>query len=199
MFQLSRVVPPKVRNPETRLGADYVAAKFPDFVVLAKQPLGPGLGSELRRPPGGNTLRASRPWRPEVDYVVVMADASQVTLARNGRAGVVVRAPASAVLLLVEVKVKEYMNGIAKLPFYKALVATTPELAACAGCEIQMRLVVPRAAPWVEASAELMGVQIDLWEPAWITEYWEWRDSYYTRENRLERERVKEARARLGL
>jgi hypothetical protein len=154
-----------------------VAVKFPGLRVATGFPLGPAeIGGDIRMT-HGQILAAARPWRPEVDALVWF----------NGA------------LLLIEAKVAEYVTGLAKLPFYKSLVPSTPELAQWADWEVRMRLVVPRSKPWVDIMAEQAGVEVDLFEPDWMVEYWEYRDRYWSAEYRTAREDRNRRRAAAGL
>lgn len=174
---LSRGEKPKVSRPETRLIAEYVATKFPGQRVAMGVPLGPAIDTGPARLTHGQALAASRPWRPEVDALVW----------RDG------------VLLLIEAKIANYVDGLAKLPLYKSLVVTTPELAEWVSWEVRMRLVVPRAKAWIELMAEAAGVEIDLFEPAWISDYYDYRDRYWTKEYRERREEILRLRRELGV
>ena len=169
--------PAGARNPETRLIGEYVATMFPGRRTATMVPLGPVL--EELAPELGIVarLRHSRPWRPEVDAVVW----------RDG------------VLLLIEAKVADYVSGIAKLPLYRSLVPTTPELAEWASWEVRMRLVVPRFRAWHQAMAEAAGVEFDVFEPPWMREYWDYRDRYWTAEYRTRRQAVLALRRQLGV
>lgn len=174
---MSSGVPPRVKAPETRLIGEYVALKFPGQRVAMGVPLGPEIDTGPTRITASMRLKVSRPWRPEVDALVW----------RDG------------VLLLIEAKVSEYLVGLAKLPLYRALVPTTPELAEWRDWEVRLRLVVPRARPWVDVMAEAAGVEVDLFEPEWMREYWEYRDRYWTAEYRIRRELLRQRRAELGV
>ncbi len=121
--------------------------------------------------------KMSRPWRPEVDALVWL----------------------EPVLLLIEAKVAKYVDGLAKLPMYRILIATTPELVEWKDWEVRMRLVVPRSQAWVEEIAKGMGIEIDPYEPEWLSDYYEYRDLYWTREYQERRLAILEARKRLGL
>ncbi len=174
---MSSGVPPNVKSPETRLIGEYVVAKFPGLRVAMGVPLGPEIPFGETQLTASMRLKVSRPWRPEVDALVW----------RDG------------VLLLIEAKVSEYLNGLAKLPLYRSLIPTTPELAEWADWEVRLRLVVPRAKPWVDAMALAAGVEVDLFEPEWMREYWEYRDHYFTRDYRVRRELIRQRRAELGV
>jgi hypothetical protein len=170
-------IPAEARNPESRLIAEYVAEKFSAYRVTLRQPLGEpvvpaesGLSMTAR-------LRASRPWRPEVDAVVVFGEA----------------------LLLIEAKVDQYLFGISKLPFYASLVKRTPELAPWAALEIRMRLVCPVDPTWLLQVAEEHNVEIDVYRPAWIEGWLDYQAQYWSRESRLRRAERRQAVERLGL
>ena len=169
--------PPRVARPETRLIGEYVAAMFPGRRVAMGVPLGPEIEGLPTRLTASGRLKVSRPWRPEADALVWLDDA----------------------LLLIEAKVAEYVSGLAKLPLYRSLVPLTPELAEWASWEVRLRLVVPRAQNWVAAMAAAAGVEIVLYEPAWMVEYWAYRDRYWTAGYRREREGVLELRRQLGV
>lgn len=169
--------PPGARNPETRLIGEYVATKFAGRRTATLVALGPAVDGLAETLPQTARLRHSRPWRPEVDAVVWM----------------------DGVLLLIEAKVADYVSGIAKLPLYKSLIPSTPELSPWWGWEIRMRLVVPRARAWHEAMAANAGVEIDIFEPPWMRDYWEYRDRYWTAEYRQRRQAVLETRRQLGV
>ena len=169
--------PPNVRRPETRLLGEYVAEKFPGRRVALGLPLGPEIEHGELKLTASMRLRISKPWRPEVDALVWM----------------------DHWLLLIEAKVAEYVTGLAKLPLYKSLMRSTPELAQWSGWEVRMRLVVPRARAWVELMAVEAGVEIDVYEPAWMREYYEYRDRYWSQPYRARRQEILETRRKLGL
>ena len=196
---LSRPVPPQVKNPETRLLADYLATKFPNYITMTRVPLGPTMIEEVdgqRRP---TTLGAARPWRPEVDAVVIMEDPGKIGFMPRGPRGVFMSAPATGVLLLIEAKVDKYVDGVSKLPFYKSLIPHTPELELFRGWEHRMRLVITQDAPWVQIGARIAEVEIDIYAPSWIAEYRQYTQRYWTKEWREERRRVNQVRKRVGL
>lgn len=196
---LSRPVPPELKNPETRLLAEYLTAKFPHYITMTRVPMGPvtiqDQSGELLPP----SLGAARPWRPEVDAVVLMVDPAAVRFVSQGRRGVALSARAQGVLLLIEAKVDTYLDGLAKLPFYRSLVPHTPELEPFWRWEHRMRLVVAQDAPWVQLTAEMAEVEVDIFDPPWMADYRQWRQRYWTKEWREERARVNELRKRLGL
>src|SRR5574341_218562 len=197
--RLSRPVPQLVKRPETRLLAAYLADKFPDRIVMTRVPLGPPLPQGIVQRAGDGRVTASRGWRPEVDALVLLADPKQIELRPLGSAMMVMSAPAEGVILLIEAKVRELLNGLAKLPFYKHMLRTAPEFAELAGWEVRMRLVTPQLADWLEPAAQAAGIEIDYYSTPEIREYLEWWQHYTSQPYRMERQRVIEARRRLGL
>jgi len=170
-------VPPDARNPESRMMAEYVLDKFPQYRVMLRQPLGPPVVGADVFPDMARRLNASRPWRPEVDAVVVLEDH----------------------LLFVEGKVNEPLYGLAKLPAYAALADETPELAAWKGWEVRMRLVVPFPVTWLELAAQKAGVEVDVYFKPWMQTYLDYVGSYHTQANRRFRAERQAAREKLGL
>lgn len=162
---------------ERRLIAEYVALKFPDRRVTLGCPLGPAI---YRGEDVGDDLLAlamSRPWRLEVDALVVMDNA----------------------LLLIEGKIQKWVDGMAKLPLYGSLVDATPELARYQGWERKLRLVIPWTMPQMEATAQNLGVELDVFAPDWIHEYVATLQSYWTREYQEARQGKIALRRRLGV
>lgn len=177
MATLSRGVPPDAYSPESRLIAEYVAVTFPRDRVTLRAPLGPPIPETGDLPGVTQRVRASRPWRLEVDAVVVRADN----------------------ILLIEAKVNNALDGMAKLPFYGLLVDDTPELEPWRGLEVRLRLVVPIMTRWLEILGQRTAIEVDLYRPPWIEGYLAYRDTYWSREHRLAREELRQARRRLGL
>lgn len=196
---LSRPVPPQLKNPETRLLAEYLRIKFPHYITMTRVPLGPVVVGEEGLGRNATKLGAARPWRPEVDAVVIMEDPARVRMLPNGPRGVIMEAPTFGVLLLIEAKVDTYLDGLAKLPFYRSLVPHSPEFEPLWGWEHRMRLVIAQDAPWVQLAAKTQNVEIDIYDPPWMADYRQYRQRYWTKEWREERQRVNEIRKRLGL
>ena len=102
-------------------------------------------------------------------------------------------------LLLIEAKVQSLLDGLAKLPLYRSLVDDSPELAAARGREVRMRLVTPTVAPWLEGLARAAEIEVDYYRPEWVEQYYQYRQGYWSREARMQREEVLRARLRLGI
>jgi len=158
---------------ERRLIAEYIAAKFPKDRVIFGCRLGPVPEKLVATLGPRKALRMARGMRPEVDALVI----------RDRR------------LILVEAKIIRWIDGIAKLPLYKSLVATTPELEAYQDHDIEMRLCFPWSSETIEAAANSLGVVLDIYHQPWIDEYLTelgkyWSGEYITA--RAEKKRMRE-------
>lgn len=164
------------RTLEPRWVSIYCATHYPKAEIRLGCPLG-GIPRETLRDYGLlKGLRVYRPWRPEVDAVVIL---------RN-------------MLILIEAKIFKYMDGLAKLPIYKALVPKTPELKHVAHRPQYMKLLIPHRIPWVLEAAEGMGVTVEVWVPPFIQKVWEERDKYWTKDAIKKREARKRKLEELG-
>ena len=121
-------------------------------------------------------IRIYRPWRPEVDALVIMPGA----------------------LLLIEAKIFKYMDGLAKLPVYKSLVPSTPELQTYRDLPVEMQLLIPVEIPWVKEAADNMDVKVYVWAPDWVKKIWNERDKYWQPRQVFEREKRKKILRDLG-
>lgn len=167
----------KNQQVETRLIAEYCKDRYSAFPFTLKQPLGT-VGEDLARQLGyQKALALARPSRPEADAVV-----------RH-----------SMGLILIEAKVWHIIDGLAKLPLYKALVPVTPELADYRDREVLMEIVVPWTNPNLETMAASVGAHVVLYKPIWIEEVVERVQQYTTREYREARENKNRMRELLGL
>ena len=97
----------KSRQVETRMISEYLKENYSEFSYILNVPLGAVPEDIMRKEGYQRALGLSRPFRPMADAVVILPN----------------------YLLLVEAKVWNVVNGLAKLPLYKALVPVTPELA----------------------------------------------------------------------
>ena len=157
----------KSRQVETRLVSEYLKANYPEFPVIMKQPLGV-VSEELMKKEGyKRALGLTRPFRPEVDAVVV--------LPHN--------------LLIIEAKVWSIVNGLAKLPLYKSLVPVTPELKQYMPRGVIMQLVVGWTNPNLEIMARGLDVEVKLYCPDWLQEVVAGMHNYWTREYQEERQK----------
>ena len=154
----------------------YIKEYYPDQEVRLRCPLGP-IPDELKELYGpAKAARVYRPSRPEVDALVVLPGA----------------------LLIIEAKIFKYMDGLSKLPVYKALVPKTPELDVFDNRPVIMHLLIPAPIPWVKAAAPDMGVEVYTEAPDWVLQIWEERDKYWTPESRMKRAERKALLEKLG-
>ena len=119
----------------------------------------------------------SRPFRPYADAVVILPGA----------------------LVLIEAKVWNILNGLGKLPMYKALVPFTPELKDYLKLPIIMELVVGWTNTNLEIMAQEHGIRVVVYCPDWLKTVVDGMHNYWTKEYRQERERIIEDRRRLGV
>jgi len=164
------------RELEPKWVAEYAAANYPDVEVRPRCPLGPFLEGVADQIGVDKARRVSRPWRPEVDMIILPP----------GK------------LILVEGKIFKAMDGLSKLPVYASLVPSTPELEAFKDRPIEMQLLVVRPLSWVLAAAEKSGVKVVEWAPPYIVQVWEERDKYWAPEAVKAREERKEVLRKLG-
>lgn len=164
------------RSTEPRWVSAYIKEFYPKDEVHLRCPLGP-IPDELKQLYGpAKAAKVYRPSRPEVDALVILPGA----------------------ILLIEAKVTKYMDGLAKLPVYAALVPKTPELMEFRKRPVLMHLLLPVAIPWVKAAAPEMGVEVITWAPDWVLQRWEDRDKSWTAEARMRRADRKALLAKLG-
>jgi hypothetical protein len=147
---------------ETRLVAEYLAATYPKFPSITAQPLGV-ISTDLQAQVGyAKAMGISRPFRPEVDALVILPNN----------------------IVLIEAKVWNIVNGLAKLPLYKSLLPITPELKQYFPREIIMELVVGWTNPNLQAMARDQGVVVKLFCPDWLVEVVDGYQRYWTKEYR---------------
>jgi hypothetical protein len=167
----------KSRQVETRLIAEYLKKHYSKLPFIMKQPLG-SVSEELLKTKGYKyALGVTRPFRPEVDAVVIFPDR----------------------LVIIEAKVWSIINGLAKLPLYKSLVPVTPELKQYMPREVLMELVVGWTNPNLERMAREMGVKVRLYCPDWLKEVVEDMHHYWTKEYQQERQKKLRMREYFGV
>lgn len=164
------------REIEPRWVSWYIKEYYPDAEVRLRCPLGP-VPLELQELYGpAKAAKVYRPSRPEIDALVILPGA----------------------LVLIEAKIFKYMDGLAKLPVYKALVPKSAELKVFSNLPVLMHLLIPKAIPWVVAAAPDMGVEVKTVAPDWLLEIWEERDKYWQPEARMKRAERKALLGKLG-
>lgn len=162
---------------ERRLISEYVAERFPKDRVIMGCPLGPAPEKLVATLGPRKALRMVRGMRPEVDALVV----------RNHK------------LIMVEAKIRAWVDGIAKLPLYKSLVPTTPELEQYWTYPVEMRLCFPWYSETIDQAAKNLGVVLDVYHQPWIDEYLEELGKYWSGEYITARAEKKRMREILGV
>lgn len=167
----------KNQQVESRMVSEYLLDQYAQFPTISPVPLG-AISDELAAQVGfAKAVGMSRPFRPYADAVVILPN----------------------YLLLVEAKVWNVVNGLAKLPLYKSLVPVTPELKQYTGREVLMELVVA----WTNSNLEIMakdaGVRLKVYSPPWLQEVTDRMHNYWTKDYRVERDRKLQMRQTLGL
>jgi len=167
----------KHRQVESRMIAEYLKLTYSNFPYIINQPLG-RVPEDLMKEVGyQRALGLTRPSRPIVDAVVILP----------------------RVIRLIEAKVWNVVNGLAKLPLYKELVPVTPELQQYMPRTVTMELVVGWTNPNPERMARAAGVTIKLYRPQWLEQVVEEMHNYWTTQYREERERKLRLREFFGV
>jgi len=157
--------------------SEYLKENYDGFTFTLNVPLGT-VSEELMREEGyKRALGLSRPFRPIADALVVLPN----------------------YLLLIEAKVWNVVNGLAKLPLYKSLVSVTPELAQYRPRGVLMQLVVAWTNPNLQIMARTAGVELKVFRPLWLEEVVESQHRYWTREYRDQREKRLQMREFFGV
>ncbi|MBA7559842.1 hypothetical protein ES708_01458 [subsurface metagenome] len=157
----------KSRQVEVRMISEYLKLNYSEFSFILNPPLG-AVSERLMAEEGyQRALGLSRPFRPVADAVVVLPH----------------------YLLLVEAKVWNVVNGLAKLPLYRSLVPVTPELKQYMPRQVLMQLVVGWTNPNLQIMARGAGVELRVYCPPWLEEVVESMHKYWTREYRDQREK----------
>lgn len=162
---------------ERALISSYIRDRFPRSRVILGAPLGP-VPEQLTATWGRfKALRVARGLRPEVDALVF----------DNHR------------LVLIEAKILKWVDGLAKLPLYKGLVATTPELQEYVSWPVDMVLVTPWTSENIQAAAQALGVQVEVYSTPEVEVYAQELHKYWTSEYQSARSDKRRARELLGL
>lgn len=167
----------KTRQVESRMISEYMLQNFSQFPYTLGVPLG-SLPQELLSSQGmAKTMGLMRPYRPEVDAIVALP----------------------RYLLIIEAKVWNLINGMAKLPLYKSLVPITPELSQYANREILMQLVVGWTNPNLERMARDLDVKVVVFCPDWLQQVVQDMQNYWTQEYRALRDQKLAMREYFGI
>ena len=167
----------KNRQVEGKMLSEYLLKTYPKYPQLIAQPLGVVSDSLMAQVGYKAAIGYSRPSRPEVDAVVILP----------------------RYLILIEAKVWNIVNGLAKIPLYKSLVPSTPELKPYLDKEIIMELVVGWLDPNLETMARDMGVRVVVYNPPWLSEIVNGLHNYWTKEYREARDEKLKLREYFGV
>lgn len=102
-------------------------------------------------------------------------------------------------LILIEAKIREWVNGVAKLPIYKMLVPSTPELEEFRDWPVDMVLALPYINDYIESTAALVDVRVDMYTSAAVDESMAMVAKYQTPAWKRDQAQKRETRERLGL
>jgi len=154
----------------------FCAKRWPKAIVKFRCPLGP-IPEEVKKAHGETAaLKIYRPWRPEVDALVIEPGA----------------------VTLVEAKIQKFMDGLSKLPIYKSLIPSTPELREWKHLPVLMVLLISERVDWVSAAALQLDVHVVTDAPQFILDVWKERDKYWTKEEVERRQQRKAKLQELG-
>ncbi len=167
----------KSAQVETRMLSEYLLATYSQFPTAQNVPLGAVSETLMAQQGYQRALGLSRPYRPWADALVILPN----------------------YLLLVEAKVWNVVAGLAKLPLYKSLIPTTPELQRYMPREILMELVVGWTNDNLEIMARSAGVAVKVYHPPWLQDVVDRMHNYWTADYRAERDRKLQMRQQLGL
>lgn len=95
------------------------------------------------------SLQLSRPSRPKVDLIIIEPER----------------------LLLIELKIIRWLDGLSHLVAYKAMVPHTPELTKYNGSPINVRLVLPYTQENILMTAYALGVEVEVYTTPEIDHY----------------------------
>lgn len=161
---------------EARYVSEYVLDRYPDTQHKLRCPLGSVPELWIKEMGLGKAVRAYRPYRPEVDAVVIEKEK----------------------IVIIEGKIFKVLDGVSKLPVYRFLIPETPELQEYKSLPVEARLVTPHPPGWAQRIADEWNITIDLYEPDWLSEYKEKQDRYWTSEEKVKRHQRRETLKGLG-
>jgi hypothetical protein len=162
---------------ERQFIVDYVTARFPGKRVIFNCPLGPVPETLIATWGRAKALRVSRGLRPEVDALVF-----------DGQT-----------LIFIESKIREWLNGISKLPVYARMADDTPELQAYKSWTRRMILAIPFTSETIQSAARTNGVEIDVFSTPDVESYLIESGKYWTPEWKKAQAERKRTIALLGL
>lgn len=161
---------------EHKYVSDFVLTNYPNDEHRFRCPLGTVPELWLREMGVEKAIKTYRPYRPEVDAVVITKDK----------------------IVVIEGKLFKVLDGLAKLPIYASLVAETPEFQEYKTLQIEAVLVTPKEPQWEKKIAKDLRIRVEIFIPEWIEEYYAHQEKYWTKEERMKRMKRKEVLKGLG-
>ena len=165
------------KERERRYIAEYMKDTWPEGNWQLNVELGPIPQEYIERYGLGKAAALFRPTRPRVDAVKWLPN----------------------VYYLIEAKIRDIKAGIGDLLYYKAQAEKAPDLPFYEGQPIVCRLVIPWMIDWMRAAADDAGIDIAVFETAWIADYVRERQHYFTAEYRAARAEKMRLREILGV
>lgn len=162
---------------ERRLISEWALARHPKDHVLFNVPIGEVLNEFIIKYGPARAVKASKPWRLEVDAVVVTRSE----------------------LILAEAKIFQIRNAVADLLCYRPLVQSTPELREWKDLPLRMVVIIPWTSRVVEEMCSANGITVDVFAPEWLSAYIEEHGKYWTRPYQEARQERKILREALGI
>lgn len=156
----------KSRQVETRMLSEYLLKNYGTFPFIMDIPLGRVDEALMAAQGYQQAINMSRPFRPRADAIVILP----------------------RYLVLVEAKVWNVINGLAKLPLYKTLIPFTPELKQYLPREVLMELVVGSTPANLEIMARAHDVKLVVFTPDWLKDVVDSMNKYWTPEYQRQRQ-----------
>ena len=167
----------KSRQVETRMLSEYLLQQYGKFSFIMDIPLGKVDEALMASQGYQQAINMTRPFRPRADAIVILP----------------------RYLVLIEAKVWNAVNGLAKLPLYKSLVPFTPELKQYLPREVLMELVVGSAPSNLQIMAREQDVKLVVFTPDWLKEVVDSLNKYWTPEYQRQRQEKIALRQYFGL
>lgn len=161
---------------EARYVSDYVLQKYPEDMAKYRCPLGKVPQSMIKELGIAKATGVFRPYRPEVDALVITATH----------------------VVLIEGKIFKVMDGLSKLPVYRSLIPETPELDLYKKFPTRAVLVTPKQPVWSAPWLREANIEVDIFIPEWLEEYFARQERYWTAEERMKRLERKEVLKGMG-
>jgi len=156
--------------------SQYLADFYPAATVMHRVPMG-DIPADLKAAVGDQAaFQWFRPSRPVADAIAITP----------------------TTLILIEGKIFNPNQAIGQLLFYSRLIDFTPELRPYVSLPRVYQVVTAREPPWATHAQEFTDVQIVVYAPDWIQDYYNHLQSYWTKNARAARTTRKQTLTALG-